>query len=142
MKLGVDCIGITVVFFCHDGKGNYLLNKRSTNCRDEHGNWDVGGGAVEFGLSIEENLKKELMEEYCIKPLEFAPLGYREMFREHNGVKTHWLALDFKVLVNPAEVKIGEPHKMDEIKWFKLNELPMNLHSQIPAALKKYQQQL
>lgn len=138
MKLGVDCIGITVVFFCHDGKGNYLLNKRSTNCRDEHGNWDVGGGALEFGLTVEENLRKELMEEYCVVPISYEFIGHKDMFRVQNGVQTHWLALMYKVLIDPAKVKIGEPHKMEEIKWFKLDQLPQNLHSQLPAALEKY----
>ena len=57
-------------------------------------------------------------------------------FREHNGPNTHWVALDFKVLVNPDQVKIGEPHKFDEIKWFTLNNLPQAEHrkcnSQLP----------
>ena len=29
---GVDYIGVTVVFYCHDGKGNFLMHKRSKNC--------------------------------------------------------------------------------------------------------------
>jgi hypothetical protein len=48
MKKGIDCIGNTVVFACHDGQGNYLLSKRSTACRDEHGTWDQGGGGIEL----------------------------------------------------------------------------------------------
>ena len=48
MEKGIDYIGVGVSFICHDGKGNYLMNKRSKNCRDEHGKWDFGGGAVDF----------------------------------------------------------------------------------------------
>jgi len=33
----------------------------------------------------------------------------------------------------------GEPHKFDEIGWFKLDNPPSPLHSQLPSALKKYQ---
>jgi hypothetical protein len=32
MKKGVDYIGVTVVFACHDGEGNYLFAKRGKNC--------------------------------------------------------------------------------------------------------------
>lgn len=49
LKRGVDFIGVTVPFVIHDGKKNFLLQKRSKNCRDEQGRWDVGGGSMEFG---------------------------------------------------------------------------------------------
>src|SRR6185369_7557573 len=97
---GIDHIGITTTFLCHDGKGHVLMNKRSTNARDEHGRWDPGGGSVDFGMSAEETLKKEIAEEYCTDVLEFEFLGYRDVFRTQNGKPTHWLSLDFKVLVD------------------------------------------
>ena len=71
MIKGVDYPGVTVVFLCHDGKGNYLLGKRSKNCRDEQGRWDSGGGGLDLGSSVEETLKREIKEEYCTKVLEF-----------------------------------------------------------------------
>lgn len=49
MRQGFDYIGVTTVFYCHDGKGNLLLHKRSQTCRDEKGRWDCGGGALKFG---------------------------------------------------------------------------------------------
>ena len=57
LKKGTDYVGVAVVYYCHDGKGNVLMHKRSSKCRDEHGAWDIGGGGVEFGVPIEENLK-------------------------------------------------------------------------------------
>ncbi len=36
MKKGEDFTGVTIVYFCHDGNGNFLMKKRSANCRDEH----------------------------------------------------------------------------------------------------------
>lgn len=53
VKRGVDCIGVTCIFLCHDGNKRVLLHKRSVNCRDEHGRWDCGGGALEFGEEFE-----------------------------------------------------------------------------------------
>jgi hypothetical protein len=49
MNPGIDYVGITTVFFCHDGKGNFLFHKRSNKCRDEHGRWDLGSGKLEHG---------------------------------------------------------------------------------------------
>ena len=135
MKKGVDYIGITVSFICHDGKGNYLMSKRSTNCRDEHGTWDPGGGGMEFGDAVIDSLKREIKEEYCTDVIEYEFLGYRDVHRINNGKKTHWIALDFKVLVDKDKVANGEPHKFDAVEWFTLDNLPTPLHSQVPAFL-------
>lgn len=132
MEKGIDYIGITVVFLCHDGKGNFLLNKRSKNCRDEQGRWDPGGGSVDFGVSVIDTLLKEIKEEYCTDVLEHEFLGYRDIHRENNGQPTHWIGLDFKVYVDRLKVKNGEPEKFDEIGWFKLDDLPSPMHSQWP----------
>jgi ADP-ribose pyrophosphatase YjhB (NUDIX family) len=142
MKKGIDYTGVTVVYLCHDGNGNFLLNKRSTHCRDEHGAWDCGGGGVEFGHTIEETLTKEIAEEYCTDILSYDFLGYRDVHREHAGKKTHWIALDFKVRIDPDQVANGEPHKFDAVKWFELDALPSPLHSQFPNFLKRYRDRL
>ena len=117
------------------GKGNFLLNKRSINCRDEHGTWDPGGGGIEFGDSIENSLRKEIKEEYSTDVVEYEFLGFRDVHREHNGKKNHWIALDFKVLIDRDKVANGEPHKFDAVEWFTLNNLPTPLHSQFPNFL-------
>jgi ADP-ribose pyrophosphatase YjhB (NUDIX family) len=142
MKKGEDYIGVCVTYFCHDGNGNFLFNKRGENCRDEKGVWDCGGGGLEFKDTVEETLKKEIKEEYCTDVLEYEFLGFMDVHREDSGVRTHWIALDHKVLVDKDKVKNGEPHKFDEIGWFKLDKLPSPLHSQIPNCIKKYKDKL
>ncbi len=106
MKKGVDYTGVTVVFACHDGEGNFLMSKRSVQCRDDHGTWDPGGGGLDFGDTVEETLRKEIMEEYCTDVLDFEFLGFRDVHRENEGVKNQWIALDFKVRVDPLKVKM------------------------------------
>lgn len=59
MQKGVDHIGVSVIYFCHDGKGNFLMQKRGNTSRDEKGTWDIGGGAIEFVDTVEESLKKK-----------------------------------------------------------------------------------
>ena len=142
MKKGQDYTGVTVVFACHDGEGNYLFSKRSTQCRDEHGAWDPGGGGLEFRDTVEDTLRKEIAEEYCTTILSSEFLGYRDIHREHEGIKTHWIGLDFKVHIDRAKVSNGEPHKAEEIRWCKLDELPVPMHSQWPLFYNLYQNRL
>jgi len=142
MKKGIDYIGNSVVFACHDGEGNYLFSKRSTNCRDEHGTWDPGGGGIELHDTVTGTLRKEITEEYCTDVLDYEFLGYRDVHREHEGEKTHWIALDFRVRVDREKVRNGEPHKFEEIGWFKLDALPSPLHSQFPHFLETYRDRL
>ncbi len=142
MKKGVDYPGVCVVYFCHDGKGNFIMAKRSSNTRDEHSRWDIGGGGVDFGDSIEETIKKEVMEEYCTSVQDIEFLGFRDVHRTHQNKPTHWIALDFKVKVDPKTVKIGEPHKFDEISWYTLDTIPKNTHSQFPKFLEEHRDRL
>ncbi|MBI4054397.1 MAG: NUDIX domain-containing protein [Candidatus Doudnabacteria bacterium] len=135
---GQNYIGITVVFFCHDGRGNFLLAKRSKHARDEQGKWDIGGGAVKFGETLDQAVQREVKEEYGARVLTRKFLGIREIFRK----KTHWIAFDFKVLVDPSLVKIGEPKKFEKLKWAKLKSLPKPLHSQLNTFFKKYRRWL
>ncbi len=142
MQKGIDHIGLTVVYFCHDGKENYLLAKRGVNTRDEQGTWDFGAGAVEFGHTVEETLKKEIKEEYCTDVMDYEFIGYRDVQREHNGKKTHWIALDFKVFIDPSKVANGEPHKLEQIGWFTMDNLPSPLISTASMFLQKYKGKL
>ncbi|OGF20721.1 hypothetical protein A2316_02650 [Candidatus Falkowbacteria bacterium RIFOXYB2_FULL_38_15] len=142
MQKGIDYIGVAVVFLCHDGKGNYLFAKRSENCRDEHGLWDCGGGAIDFGENAVEALKREVKEEYCVDVLSYEFLGYRDVHRNENGNPAHWLSLDFKVLVNPEQVKNGEPQKFKDLGWFNLDNLPKPLHSQLPRFFDLYKDKI
>jgi len=142
LRKGEDYTGVTVVYLCHDGRGNYLLNKRSNQTRDEHGTWDPGGGGLEFNDTVENTLRKEIKEEYCTDVIGYQVLGFRDVHRINNGRPTHWIALDFKVLVNREKVKNGEPHKFDEIGWFKLEEFPQPMHSQFPIFLEKYKEKI
>ena len=142
MKKGEDFIGVAVTYLCHDGRGNFLFNKRSVNCRDEHGTWDTGGGGLEFGDTVESTLRKEIMEEYCTEVLDYDFMGYRDVHREREGKKTHWIALDFKVSVDRDKVKNGEPNKFDEIGWFKIDEIPKPWNSQLPIYLELHKDKI
>lgn len=129
-RRGIDYIGVTINFIIHDGQGNVLLQKRSQNCRDEQGKWDIGGGALEFGEKLEDAVKREVFEELKTEAREVKFLKAYEALRDNNGTPTHWMAFVHAVLVDPKDIEIGEPHKIDEIGWFTSANLPSPLHSQ------------
>jgi 8-oxo-dGTP diphosphatase len=137
MNPGIDYVGISTPFYCPDGQGRFLLHKRSTKTRDEHGTWDSGAGKLELGLTPEQNVLKEILEEYGCEGEILEALPYYSIFREWNGQKTHWLALPFFVKVNPSQVLNNEPDKIDEIGWFKLSEFPEPLHPALSRAVKE-----
>jgi 8-oxo-dGTP diphosphatase len=140
---GVSFTGITTVFLCHDGQGKILLGQRSSKARDEQGNWDPGAGGLKHGQSITDNLKRELLEEYGVKPKRLDFIGYMDAFRKNNeGLDTHWLAMYFAVLVDPKKVKINEPDMIDELGWFSLDNLPSPMHSQFNKFMKLHGQTL
>lgn len=141
---GIDFTGICAVFLCHDGQGNFVMNRRSINARDEHGKWDIGGGGLKFGETIEDCLTREIKEEYCTDIISHDFLGYRDVHRVHNDRPTHWIALDFLVHVDRSQVAIGDPVAMDEVAWFTLQSIPpdSDRHSQAPAFWNKYISQI
>lgn len=141
MKTGIDFIGVSVSFFCHDGKGNFLLHKRSQKCRDEKGRWDFGGGRVEFGEKLENTVSREIKEEYGVEGIIEKQLPAHSLLREHEGQKTHWLIITFIVKIDRKQVKNCDPEKILEISWFKLEHLPKPLHTGAQLTLKKYKKE-
>ncbi len=141
-KKGVDTIGVAIVFFCHDGAGRVLMAKRSEKARDERGTWDIGGGALEFGETAEQTVRREIAEEYGATVLACEFLGYRDVHRAQNGVATHWLGLDFRVLIDPSTVREAEPEVIREVQWFTRETLPDPLHPQLHVVLSNYGERL
>ena len=136
LRRGVDFIGVTCSFVCHDGHGRILLHKRSKNCRDEQGNWDNGGGAHEFGDDIEDTIRREIEEEYGAKPFNLQFIKAYDAHRQlADGTPTHWVAILYAAQVDPAEAQNNEPYKIDDIGWFTLDHLPLPLHSQCRHSL-------
>lgn len=117
MNQGLDHIGVSIVFCCHDGDGRFILAKRSDKCRDEMSRWDVGSGVLHHGETVENALRREVKEEYCTDSKEIISLGYRDVRRhDHNGQQTHWIGLDHLVLVDSSQVAIGESEKIDALE--------------------------
>jgi len=133
MDTGIDCVGVSTSFYCHNGNGKWLLHKRSENCRDEKGAWDSGGGKLEFGLTLEQNVLKEVREEYGCEATIQKQLPAITLLRQSpEGKETHWVVIPFILFINMKhgkEVKMEDSEKMVELSWFSLDKLPKPLHS-------------
>ena len=66
MKRGVDYIGVGVGAIIVDDKGRVFLAKRGAKAQNERGLWEFPGGAVEFGETLRDALKREIREEYGV----------------------------------------------------------------------------
>lgn len=143
MKTGIDYIGVSTSFYCSDGKGKWLLHKRSEKCRDEKGAWDSGAGKLEFGLTLEENVLKEIQEEYCCNAIIQEQLPAITLLRNSiDGIKTHWIVVPFILIIIDEDiknVKIGDKEKMTELGWFSFNNLPSPLHSGFQKTTRLYE---
>lgn len=128
---GISFVGVTVSFVCYDKTGQVFMAKRSKNARDEHGKWDGGGGGLKHGDTLENTVRREILEEYGADVLQLDYLGHFEAFRTNEaGQKTHWIAHCYAALVDHGRVRIMEPEIFDDSGWFDLDALPEPLHSQ------------
>lgn len=103
--------------------GKVLYGKR----KDDHGkgSWCFPGGHLEFNESIEECAKRETLEEVGIriKNIRLGPFT-NDMFKEEGK---HYVTLFVIADYDYGEVKLMEPEKSEEWRWFDWNNPPQPL---------------
>ena len=126
MKKGIDYIGVAVGAMIFNDKGELFLSKRSQNCKNERGCWEVPGGSVEFGEKLADAIKREIQEEYGvdIEIMKQFPAADHIIPDENQ----HWVPSTFLARIEKGqEPKIMEPDKCDGIGFFSLKNLPSPL---------------
>lgn len=98
----------------------------------------MGSGALEHGLTLEENVRKEIQEEYGCSGIIQERLPAHSIFIVEEGETEHWLAVPHFVQIDPDAVTVGEPEKIQELDWFRLDDLPTPLHSGLAYSLKQF----
>jgi len=139
-KPGQDFIGVGCGVFIVNEKGETLLSVRSKSSKNEIGTWNKIGGAVEYGETVVEGLKREVMEEIGVKLKDIVFLSYTDHILVNEN--QHWLGLNYMAKIKEGFPKNLEPDKNDEIKWFKFIDIPKNLavptRESLPLMIKKY----
>lgn len=110
-------VGVSVIII-KDNK--FLIGKRKGS--HGKGTWGFPGGHLEFMESIEECAKREVLEEtgLQIKILKRGPYT-NDIFKEANK---HYATLFVVAEIVSGELKIMEPNKCEEWKWFSWDEFP------------------
>lgn len=123
MKKGIDYIGVSVGAMIFNDAGELFLAKRSQNCKNERGHWEVPGGGVEFGETLTSAVKREIKEEFGIdiEILSQFPAADHLIPKENQ----HWVPTTFLAKIKKGQIpQILEPDKCDAIGFFPLNQLP------------------
>ncbi len=137
MKAGVDYIGVSTGAMIFNDKGELFLCQRSKDATNEKGCWEVPGGKVNFGETLQDAVKREIQEEYGVD------IEIIEQFPAANHLipaeKQHWVPTTFLAKIKQGQhPKILEPHKCSAFGWFALDKLPEPLSIITQIDLKYY----
>lgn len=119
-----------------ENKTEYLLQKRK-NTGFADGMWDFSAsGHVEKDEPMSETVCREAKEEINvdIRPEDIEFIGLLHSF----GDGEPRLLGCFRINNYSGEIKIGEPEKVAELKWFDKNDLPENIIDSRKIALDRY----
>ncbi len=115
-------IGVGAVI--EDGAGRVLLVK---HIRERGGFWQdkwiCPGGKLEFGETIEEGIKREVMEETQLEIDLVTPLPPFDTIAESNGnVSLHIIYIDYRARVTGGRLKVGDD--VGEAVWVERERIP------------------
>jgi mutator protein MutT len=128
MRRGIDYIGVGVGAAIFNDEGKLFLTLRGKKAKNERGTWEIPGGSVEFGETLETALKRELLEEYGVevKLIELLDVCDHLIPDEHQ----HWVSPTYICQITRGRPKILEPEKCERVGWFtraETRKLPLSI---------------
>ncbi len=120
------------LFFIRDQQ---ILLLRRFNTGYEDGNYSVVAGHVEAGETVTQAALREAEEEVGVR---IAPQDITVVQVMHR--KSEDERVDFFVLIKQwaGDVTNHEPQKCDDLAWFPLDRLPINIIPYVKRALENY----
>ncbi|MBD3311793.1 MAG: NUDIX domain-containing protein [Candidatus Magasanikbacteria bacterium] len=113
-------IGVGVIVTKDD---KVLLGKRKSS--HGTGTWSFGGGHLEFGESIEDCARREIMEEVGINIKNIQNIAFTNDFFDTEN--KHYVTLFVTAEYKSGEVCRMEPDKCEIWDWFEWDKLPRPL---------------
>ena len=102
-------------------KGNKVLLGHRLS-QHGHGTWAVPGGHLDFGETLQECAKREVMEETGLAVFDIAKgIITEDFYKETNK---HYITFHMVCDWHSGEPEVKEPDKCAEWKWFTRDELP------------------
>lgn len=104
-----------------DPRGHFLMIHRGPNLRSARDCWSLPGGLHDIGLTVEENIVRELEEEVGLGALpgNAQVLGCYENITDdgEDGQSWHWFVVVLSVLVDDVRAAVNrEPDKHDGMR--------------------------
>ena len=99
----------TAIAFLTNSEGKLLVAKRADESEFMPGIWELPGGHIEFGESIEDGLKREIREEFGFEISVGSPFASFSYMNKDSSKQTFEIALYAKLLkekeatLNPSE---------------------------------------
>lgn len=141
MQRGIDYIGVGVGAAIFNNEGKLFLTLRGKKAKNERGKWEIPGGGVEFGETLEGAIKREIKEEHGIdiEVIELLDVCSHIIPDEHQ----HWVSPTYICKISQGDPKIIEQEKCDAIGWFTRQEalmLPLSIVTKYDLSVleKKY----
>lgn len=117
---GKDYIGVGVGALIFDNEGKFFLSLRGPKARNERNKWEIPGGKLEFGETLEQAVIRETKEEFGIE------IRVKKLLHVYDHILTvegqHWVSPTFLCELVSGTPKIMEPEKCAAIGWFSLAE--------------------
>jgi 8-oxo-dGTP diphosphatase len=111
-------ISSSAKLFLQDEEGNFLLLLRSESSKRFKHIWDLPGGKVDPGESLETALRRELTEETNLACGELSTLGNRTFNLEEISCTETLYSAD---LVGQSDIRLSDEH--EEHRWVTLESL-------------------
>jgi 8-oxo-dGTP pyrophosphatase MutT (NUDIX family) len=111
-----------------------ILLDRRCNTGFQDGNYSLVAGHVEAGESVIAALIREAQEEAGII-LSLDAVGFVHLMHRKSEDDLYYFDSYFAADCWVGEVTNCEPHKCDDLRWFSLNSLPLNLVSYVRDVL-------
>ena len=138
MKRGIDYIGVGVGALLVNDAGEIFLAQRGPLAKNERGLWEFPGGSVEFGETLVEALRREMMEEFGIQIEVGELLDVTDHILPEEG--QHWVSPTYLCRILSGEPRIMEPGKCSAIGWFDPWQVPEHLSLISQANLGHYRE--
>ena len=127
-------VGIGAIIENENGEVLMGLRKGSHGA----GEWCCPGGGLEFGETIFECTKREIMEEAGLELDEFELISVSDEMKYIESDGKHYLQVGVKAKYNGGEPKVMEPDKCEKWEWFSLENLPENILEGTDMMIRKY----
>ncbi|MGM1047009.1 MAG: NUDIX domain-containing protein [Bacillota bacterium] len=114
-------VGVGAVILDENNCILLVLRKKSP----EAGYWSLPGGKVEYMEKVENAVIREIKEELGIDiEIERLLCVTNHIVQSEN---VHWVAPTFVAHIINGNVQNKEPHALQEVQWFPIDDIPDNI---------------